>query len=254
MFRTLCCAAALLACSAALAQTDPKDDIKAAVQKVTTADNYTWSSSMDGGRFSGTSDGKIQGGLVHVTSSFGDNTMEFYAKGDQAAIKTDDGWKSASEILADADNNGGGGGGGGGFDPNVMAARMATAYKAPADQSLALVDQLQNIQKTADGYTADLTEDGVKQMMTFGRRRRNNANGNGPQFSNLKGNVVLTIADGALTKSVVHVTGTMSFNGNDVDVDRTTTVTFSNVGSTSIDVPADAAAKLSGATSQPAAQ
>jgi len=37
----------------------------------------------------------------------------------------------------------------------------------------------------------------------------------------------------------------MNFNGNDVDIDRTTTVEIKEVGSTKVDVPEEAKKKLS---------
>jgi hypothetical protein len=47
-----------------------------------------------------------------------------------------------------------------------------------------------------------------------------------------------------VTKFELHVTGTRSFNGNDRDVDQTITTEIKDVGTTKIDVPADAKAKL----------
>jgi len=41
-----------------------------------------------------------------------------------------------------------------------------------------------------------------------------------------------------------HVQGTVSFNGNDRDVDRTTTIEITDVGTTKIDVPDEAKKKL----------
>jgi hypothetical protein len=59
-----------------------------------------------------------------------------------------------------------------------------------------------------------------------------------------KASIKFTIKDGNLTKFEMHVTGTRSFNGNDNDVDQTTTTEIKDVGTTTIDVPADAKAKL----------
>ena len=67
--------------------------------------------------------------------------------------------------------------------------------------------------------------------------------GNGPEVSNAKGEVKLWVTDGVLSKYKVHVTGTVSFNGNDREVDRTTTTEIKDVGSTKLDVPAEAKAK-----------
>jgi len=253
MYRSLLGIVAILASTATLAQADPKDDISAAIQKITDAGNYSWTTTTQGGFGAGTQEGKIQkDGLTSLSMTFGDNSMQFLIKGDQVAIKNDDGWHTPAE-LANAD---GGGGGGGGFNPGRMAGMMARNFKSPAATAQDLVDKLQNLQ-VADGvYSADLTDDAAKQMLTFRRRGNANANANAPapEVSNAKASIKLWITGGTLTKSEIHVTGTVSFNGNDRDVDRTTTVEFKDVGNTTIDVPADAQAKLSAPTSQPAAQ
>jgi hypothetical protein len=44
------------------------------------------------------------------------------------------------------------------------------------------------------------------------------------------------ITDGKLVKYQVHITGTVSRNGNDRDVDRTTTTVIKEVGTTKIAV------------------
>jgi hypothetical protein len=246
MLRTILSAVAILACSATFALADPKDDISAALQKLTDAGSYTWNTTTDaqGGFGSGTQVGKTANGVTSVTinSSFGDNqvTLEFILKDGQVAIKNDDGWHTPQE-LADADGGGG---------PGRFAGRMAQNFKAPAAQALAQIDNLTNIQ-VADGvYSADFTEEGAKQLLTLGRRRPA-ADGQGPQVSNAKASVKMWIADGALTKTEMHVAGTVSFNGNDRDIDRTTTTEFSAVGSTTVDIPPEAAAKLA-PTTQPA--
>jgi hypothetical protein len=250
MFRSLLGIVAILASTATLALADPKDDIQAAIQKITDAGNYSWTTTIDaqGGFGSGTQEGKVQkDGLTSLTMSFGDNSMQFLIKGDQVAIKNDDGWHTPAE-LANADN------GGGGFNPGRMAGMMARTFKAPAATAQDLLDKLQNLQ-VADGvYSADLTEDAAKQMLTFRRRANANADAPAPEISNAKATIKLWLTGGALTKSEIHVTGTVSFNGNDRDIDRTTTVEFKDVGNTTVDVPADAQAKLTAPASQPAAQ
>jgi len=250
MLRSMFSVIAILACSATLALADAKDDVTAAVQKLAGSNNYSWTTTIAGGFGAGSTEGKTLNGLTYVTLSLRNNDFEVYVKGGKAAVKTADGWKSASEILADADN---GGGGGGGFSPDMMAARMTQNYKTPAAQAAGLLDKLQNLQAADGAYSADLTEDAAKQLLAF--RRRPNADANaGPQISNAKATIKFWITGGALTKSEIHVTGTVSFNGNDRDIDRTTTVEFKDVGSTTIDVPAEAQAKLDTPTSQPAAQ
>jgi len=53
------------------------------------------------------------------------------------------------------------------------------------------------------------------------------------------------LKEGALSKYEVKVKGTVSFNGNEFDNDRTTTVEIKDVGSTKVEVPAEARKKLS---------
>jgi len=86
-----------------------------------------------------------------------------------------------------------------------------------------------------------LTEEGAKSLLTFGPPR----GGNAPEISGAKGSVKFWVKDGALSKIQFNVQGKLSFNGNDRDVDRTTTVEIKDVGSTKVDVPEDAKKKLS---------
>jgi len=81
----------------------------------------------------------------------------------------------------------------------------------------------------------DLTDDGAKQILTRGR-------GEG---SDAKGSVKFWIKDGQLSKYEFKIQGKLSVNGNDVDVDRTTTTEIKDVGSTKVEVPDEAKKKLS---------
>jgi hypothetical protein len=47
-----------------------------------------------------------------------------------------------------------------------------------------------------------------------------------------------------VSKYELKVKGTVTFNGNDRDVDRTTTVEIKNIGSTKVEVPEEARKKL----------
>jgi len=59
-----------------------------------------------------------------------------------------------------------------------------------------------------------------------------------------KGSVKFWVKNGQLIKYQFHVQGTVSFNGNDRDVDRTTTVEIKDVDTTKIQVSDDAKKKL----------
>jgi hypothetical protein len=237
----------VLALSAVSVHADPKDDIKTAVQKLADSPNYSWSTAIQGGFGRGPREGKTQkDGYTSLTMQMRDNSVDIIFKGDKAAIKTDSGWKSATELMAENPDDGGGP-----PPPEWFAAMFAQNFKSPVEQAQANLDDLQNIQKTEEGYSADLSADAAKKMLTFRPRRAattNPDNGNAPpqmEVSDAKGSLKLTIKDGNLTQIVFHLTGTISINGNDRDVDRTETTDIKDVGSTTIDVPDEAKAKLS---------
>jgi len=217
------------------------------VQKLADSPNYSWSTATQGGFGRGPQDGKTQkDGYTSLTMQMRDSSFDIIIKGDKAAIKTDSGWKTAAELMAaNADD------GGGPPPPERFAAMIAQNFKTPVEQAQGTLDDLQNIQKTDDGYTADLSPDAAKKMLSFRPRRAattNPDNANPPpqmEVSDAKGSLKLTVKDGSLTQIEFHLTGTISFNGNDRDVDRTATTDIKDVGTTTIDVPDEAKAKLS---------
>lgn len=223
----------VMAAGSLIAADSPKDDVKSAAAALGNQASYTWHATVvvpEDAQFKpGPTDGKTEkGGYTTLSFSFGDNTTEGALKGTNSAVKTDDGWKSAAEALK-------GGGGGGGFNPATFAARMVQNSKTPADEAASLADAAKELKTGTNGISGDLTEAGAKELLSFRRGR----NGGGPEITNPKGSVIFWIADGKLSKYQYHVLGTVSFNGNDFDVDRTTTVEIKDVNTTKIDVPDD---------------
>jgi hypothetical protein len=90
-----------------------------------------------------------------------------------------------------------------------------------------------------DAYSGDLTEEGATSYVRFGR------GGDGSTVSNAKGSVKFWLKDGVISKYEYKVKGTVTSNGNDREVDRATTVEIKDVGTTKVDVPAEAKKKLS---------
>ena len=114
-------------------------------------------------------------------------------------------------------------------------------YKLPDAQAADLAGKSKDL-KNADGaITGTLTEAAAKELLTFGGR----GGGDGPSISNPKGSVKFWLSDGQLTKYEFRVQGSVSFNGNDREVDRTTTVEIKDIGSTKVTVPEEAKKKLS---------
>ena len=247
-FGTLLC----LVGSTFAADSGPKDEVKGAAKKLSDQPNYSWKSNIEmggaggggggqggRGRFGGPTDGKTEkDGFTMLSMARGDNTIEAVLKGGKGAIKTQEGWQSLSE-AADA---AGGGGGGGGQNAGRFMARMLQSFKAPAAQADDLVAKCKDLKKADGAYTGDLTEEGVKELLSFGPRR---GGGDAPAVSNAKGSAKFWLKDGVLSKYEFKVQGSISFNGNDREVERTTTVEVKEVGSTKVSPPDEAKKKIS---------
>lgn len=226
-------ALALLAGS--LMAEEPKDTVINAAKKLGEADNYSWKQTMEngggGGFRAGPAEGKTQkGGYTWLSMTMRDNTIEAVKKGDKGAIKGEEGWRSLTEASQ------------GERGPATFMARRIQNFKTPAEQAEELVGKVKDLKQDGDTYSGDLTEEGAKSLLMFGGRGRGGG-GNGPDISGAKGSVKFWVKDGQLTKYQTKVQGTISFNGNDRDVDRTTTVEINNIGTTKLDVPEEARKK-----------
>jgi len=226
-------AAIMLMVGTAFAADSGKDEITAAAKKLAAENNYSWKTTVESpggnGRFRpGPTEGKTEkDGYTSLSMTRGDNTLKAILKDKKGALKTQDGeWES----LADAADDQG---------PAQFAARMLQNFKAPAAEAESLASKTKELQVTDGTYSGDLTEDGAKSLLTFGR------GGNGPEVSEAKGSAKFWIKDGTLSKFEFKVQGHVEFNGNGRDVNRTTTVEIKDIGSTKVEVPDDAKKKVS---------
>jgi hypothetical protein len=217
------------------ADTGPKDEVINAAKKLGEKDSYSWKTTVavpESAQFKpGPTEGKTEkDGFTCVKMSFGGNTTELVKKGDKAAFTNQDGeWQTP----ADVENEQG---------PARFMAGMARNFKAPTAQAAEVAGATKELKKDGDVYAGDLTEQGAKELMRF---RRGGGGGNGPEIKDAKGSAKFWLKDGVLSKYEYKVTGSMNFNGNDIDVDRTTTVEIKDVGKTKIEVPEGAKKKLS---------
>jgi hypothetical protein len=226
----------LLFCSTALFVgtiiADSKEDLTKAAKALSDKGSYSWRTTVavpaETQFRPGPTEGKTEkDGATYVKMSFNDNTTECVIKGKNVLIKNEDsGWESAADL-----ENGEGRG-------RFMAARMRN-FKAPAEQALEIAEDVKELKKDGDAYSGDLTEEGAKKLMRFRR------GGDGPQISGAKGSAKFQVKDGVLSKFEFKVKGSMNFNGNDIDVDRTTTTEIKDIGTTKVSIPEGAQKKLS---------
>jgi hypothetical protein len=226
--------AAVLTLSLSAADSSPKENITGAAKALAEKANYSWRMTTvvpENSRFRpGPWDGKIEkDGLTHVTLSFGENTSQFVVKGDKGAASSQDGgWQSLSEMES-------------GEGMVRFFGMMIRNFKAPAAQATQLASYAKELKKDGDLYSADLTEEGVKVLLSW----RPQSGGDGPTVTGAQGSVKFWLKDGALTKYEFKLKGTVSFNGNEFENDRTTTVEIKDVGTTKLNVPEEAKKKLS---------
>jgi hypothetical protein len=220
-----CCSLNLIASALLAAEAGPKGDVLAAAKALGEKPNYAWKATVvvpESAQFKpGPTDGKTEkGGFTYVMMSFGQNVTEIVTKGDKTVVTNQEGeWQNASDAES-------------GEGRGRFVARMAKNLKAPAAQAAELADGTKDWKKDGDAYTGTLTDEGAKAQFRLG-------NVTGP-----KGSVKFWTKDGVLTKYEFKVQGKLDFNGNEIDVDRTTTVEVKEVGSTKVNVPEAAKKKL----------
>jgi hypothetical protein len=229
--RTLCGFTTLLAGSLILAQAATKDDLAKAIKQLADADGYSWKSTSESPQFNlGPTIGKIdKDGCALVSRTWGENTIQSVHHGDKAATETQDGWRSLTELEADqADNRG------------RFRARMLRGFEPPAVEAEALLKAAGDLALSDGAYTASISEAKVKELISF----RGRGGGDGPEISGAKGSAKFWVENGMLKKYQYSVKGSMNWNNQDREIDRTTTVEISDVGSTKVDLPEAAKAKL----------
>jgi hypothetical protein len=216
---------------------DAKAQVKAAAKKL--GDNYSWTSTPKiegggggggGGQFRpGPTEGQTAKGIVYLKTTFGERTMESASKGEKVLFKGEDGWE-----IVEADAEG----------PGQFIGRRMRSFKAPAVEAAEVADKTKSL-KSADGaITGDLTEEGAKEMLAFGRR--GGGGGDRPAPKDAKGSVKYWIKDGALTKYEINVSGKVTNrDGDEVSTTRTTTVEVKDVGKTKLGLSEENQKKLS---------
>lgn len=212
------------------ADTSPADQVKAGVAKLKGETNYSWTVKVELPSMGFTPEpmeGKTEkDGFTMVTQNFNDNALQAAFKGEKAAMNTEGSWTLAGTNT----------------DESMMGWWLAYTKTAAteAGELLAKAKEL----KTGEGGAlgADLTEEGAKDLLTFGRRGPNSP----PPPKDAKASVKFWVKDGELSKYQAHVTGTVNFGGDEQLMEMTRTVEVHDVNKTKAEVPAEAKKVLEG--------
>ena len=242
----------------------PVDDLAAAAQKLVDAPNYSWTSTTEiaNSQFPAMpSEGVAEkGGFSVVTRTFNDNKSQTVRKGTEVVMQNRDGdWVTMEEMRAQFGGGQRSGGAPGGAAPGGAPAGggqrgggrggfgggMFGGVANPAEGVAALAAKLKDL-KLVDGAlvgTATGT-DAAALLAPAGGRGGQGGQGNfGPKYSSVT--VKFWLKDGAVAKYSTHTVGTMTLpNGDDRELDTTTTIEFKNVGTTKVEVPEAAKKKF----------
>lgn len=227
--------------TACAADTDLKTTVSNAARKLADQPGYQWRTTVrseGGGPFGGgnlSTFGQIEkDGYTWVSSTSPNTGVEFARKTAKTAVVFDGNWMTLDQA---AQRSRAGGRGGGGFSPATV-----TDFKPPALQVEELLGQAANFKQDGPTVTAELSADAVGELMNPGGRggRGGGRRGGGPPLRDVKGTASFSLKDGLLTGYSVALTGTRELGGNEVKQSRTVATLISNVGSTKVELPADA--------------
>jgi hypothetical protein len=115
--------------------------------------------------------------------------------------------------------------------------------RVPAEQAAEIAASVKEFKKDGDAFVGELSEEGARGLVGFGRGGR--GGGEAPAVTGAKATVKFWIKDGVLTKYEIQSAGKIDFNGNEMDLSRTTTTEISDIGKTKIEIPEGAKSKLS---------
>jgi hypothetical protein len=217
------------------ADSSPKDKVTSAAKQLGAKPNYSWTTTTkeaDGsaGRL-GPIDGKTEKDSVTFLSfTPGGIPVEVYMKGDKGAAKALEGWQMFDDIAQT-----------GGTAAAIV--RFLRSYKAPAAQSAELAGNAKDLKEADGALSGDLKDEAIKELLLVGTRRREGQEP--PKTEDVKGSVKFWLKDGAVTKYEINVQGKVSAGERTVDINRTMTTEIKDVGSTKLEVPAEAKEKLS---------
>ncbi|MCX6871050.1 MAG: hypothetical protein NTY84_10575 [Verrucomicrobia bacterium] len=236
-FRTLSLFTATLLLGSASSLADIVEDVKSAASKLADAANYSWTATteIEGGQWTPAPvKGKaIKGGAAVITSERDGTTTTAVLQGTKGVASTDEGWKTAEELRAAA-------GGGGGGNRGGMRAGALLRNPLPAASLTKLIEKSKDLKAGEAGVIAgELSDEGAKEFALMGRGGR--TGGQTPsEPKNAKGSVQFWLKEGQVQKIRLKVSATMTVNGEDRDMVRTTTWEIRDVGTTTVEVPAEA--------------
>jgi len=224
----------LLSLNLRAADSSPKDEIASAAKKLGQNASYSWRTTYvvpESSPFHPEpTDGKTEkDGFSLVVMNFNDNVTKLVMKGGKSVVTDSEGkWRTLEEMdKAEGQDQ--------------FAGLIARNFKLPEVQAAEIVSYAKDLKNDGDVYSSEMTPEGAKKMLSW----KPAPGGEPPKVSNTSGSMKFWMKDGTLTKFEFKLKGTITFNGNDFENERSTTVEIKEAGSTKVEVPAEAKQKLS---------
>jgi hypothetical protein len=222
------------ACALFAADANLKDKAANATKQLGDKSNYSWATTTkeaDGspGRL-GTIEGKAEkDGVVFLKFTVGDVPVEVYMNGLKGTARAQEGWQTFDDIAQTSGTA-------------AAIVRYLRSYKAPAAQGAELAGKVKELKEADGALVGDLKEEAVREMLLFGTRQREGQEP--PKTTGAKGSVKFWIKDGALAKCEINVQGKVTAGEREFDINRTMTTEVRDAGSTKLEIPAEAKAKM----------
>lgn len=221
-------AVGLIALTPVFADTNIVSSVNAAISKLNTAPNYSWTVNVQipNAPFTPAPVNGVaeKDGYAVVTQDFNGNTMQAVFKGGQIAIKGEDGWVS----IADAD------------DQTAMMGGFLVGPGTPIAEANKILRDAGDLSTDTNGVIGgNFTDAGATDQMTFPSRNGNTP----PPPKDAKGSLQFWLnPDDSLARYETHLTAKIAFGPDQdpQDFEVTRTVEIHDVGTTKVNVPADA--------------
>jgi len=228
MKKTVTCLVTLLAAGSAFAaDTSASRNVEDALGKLQSATNYSWTTIMkipdmpfEPGPLKGRAE---RSGRAIVTQQFNENTMQAAFKGDKIAVCGQGQWDS----IEQAD------------DQTAMMGRWLTSSGAAAEEAGKLLKYAGELKALDDALAGALSPEGAREILTL-----RPLGGSAPVApKTATGSVKFWLRDGALVKFESHFQGTSAFGPDQEErnFEITRTVEIQDVGTTKLELPAEAA-------------
>lgn len=215
-----------------------KTAVADAVRKLADASGYRWTTVV-AGRDGGVTGWTEKSGYTRVAAIGGPGAREFVTKAGKTAVLVDGNWRKLEPATTPVGRASG--------PPGAIDPRTISAFKLPAARALELIGKGASFRREGDTVTVTLSPEVAGQLLEAEipapRRRGGAAAGGGPaeqQIKDPRGSVVFQIKGGMLSEFTLNISGPRKVFDNEVKLDRSTTTTIADIGSTKVEAADDA--------------